>query len=71
MTILVLLYIVIGLISAATHYLMHPNEFTNENLQERFSTDIFHETRVVLAIVVDIMTWPVVLFLKLREKKND
>ena len=68
---LVLMYIIIGLGSAATHYLMRPNEFTNENLQERFPTDTFHETRVVLAIVIDTLTWPVALFLKLRERNDD
>ncbi len=70
MTTLVFIYIIIGLGSAAVHYLVHPDDFTNENLRKAFSTETFHETRVVLFILKDVMTWPLTLFLKLREKNK-
>ncbi len=71
MSTLVLLYLGAGLFSAASHYMMHPKAFDKDGTQDNFPNESSYEMRVVLSIFIDVMTWPVALFLKLRERNND
>lgn len=70
MTILVLLYLGVGLFSVAIHYFKNLKEF-NEDLDVVLLEEPNKEIRVILAIFIDVMTWPVALLLKIREKNND
>ncbi len=71
MSTLVLLYLGAGLFSAAIHYVVYAKEFDNNTLKKNYAKDFSHEMRVVLAIFVDVMTWPVALLVQIRKKNND
>lgn len=67
---LVLLYFSVGLFSAATHYLKYPEEFNKDDTQRNFLSESNYGVRVILSIFIDMMTWPVALVLKLRERNK-
>jgi hypothetical protein len=69
MSLLVLLYILIGLVFAGRHFISFPKDF--HKVGEELFTGEPTEIQVLLTGFTLTMTWPCVVFLGVRNKKND
>ena len=71
MTVLVLLYLVVGLFSTAMRYLINPEQFNEDFLKKCFPSESSQEVRTILSVFTNTMIWPSMVFLKIREKNNE